>query len=337
MPTKPQNSNQLWESLEQAQTLPAPRVLRHLSGLLEPDLTRLAQLWHTLPNPLRLTLVQTLVEMSEADFELDFTGVFYLAMKDADAGVRAAAIDGLHEDEDPRLVPLLLTALTTDPAPEVRIAAAQTLAHFVLLGELDKLRPQPFELICQPLLAAHNDSNAPLELRRRALESLAYTALHNVPELIQAAITYPEEKMRVSAIFAMGRSADKRWAAPVQQALRHPNPEMRYEATRACGELELREAVPELVDLIKDVDSEVQTMALWALGQINSDLARRTLQHYSQSANEALRDAATDALGELDFLYGDITTFFGPPDAFDGESDLTWDDADAELTDDDNV
>jgi HEAT repeat protein len=116
--------------------------------------------------------------------------------------------------------------------------------------------------------------------------------------------------MRISAVFGMGRSADMRWANIVIAELFSVNPEMRYEAARACGELQLREAVPELEELADDIDREVQEAALWALGQIGGDEARKILNRYCLAGDEATRAAAAAALDELDFLHGDLSEFF---------------------------
>ncbi len=116
-----------------------------------------------------------------------------------------------------------------------------------------------------------------------------------------------EEKMRVSAIFAMGRSADPLWCEMVIAELDNPNPEMRYEAARACGELEASAALSALIYLIEaDPDPEVQGMAIWALGRIGGKEARRVLEACCEIENEALRQAAEEALDELDFLGGHL-------------------------------
>ena len=146
--------------------------------------------------------------------------------------------------------------------------------------------------------------------------------------MIAAAYAAPDRRLRTSAVLAMGRSADKRWAAIAQQELNSPFPEMRYEATRACGELGLVKAVPALVELTEDVNPKIQEIALWSLGQIGGDLAQRTLQRYTHADTETLRRAAREALEELEFFHGDLTTFFGPPTEFDGASDISWDEDD---------
>ncbi len=322
-------SDSLWQSLEALQHTPQTADLKQFSGLLAEDIQRLTAIWGTLPVDVRRGTVRAWNALAIEDFEMDFSAALRIAMRDEDAEVRATAIAGLDEDEDVRLIPQLSEVLEYDPAALVRAAAARTLAHFVLMGELDKILPHAFETVCTALLKAHNNLGEDLDVRRHALEALGYTNLHSTPTMIEAAYAHPAEKMRISAVLAMGRSADKRWAKIACQELLSPLPEMRYEATRACGELALPEAVPTLIELADDVNLDIQRMALWALGQIGGKQAQRTLEQYIDADNPVLRRAAHDALEELEFFHGDLGTFFGPPAEFDGASEESWAEADA--------
>jgi len=300
----------LLDELRESAEMPDPASLYYFSSLEAEDAARVRDVWPHLHIELRRRLITRLVELAEADFEVGFGAIFRLGLEDKDAKVRATAIEGLWEDEDVRLVPLLVTALRGDEAVTVRAAAATSLGRFILLGELEKIRPRPFALAYEALLAACQAADEHKEVRRRALESLAYISNDTVVELIREAYAAPEEKMQISAVFAMGRSADTRWAHQVRQELFSPNAALRYEAARACGELQLSEAVPELEELAGDVDPEVQEAALWALGQIGGDKAREILEHYCLAENEATRTAAEAALDELEFLYGSLSEFF---------------------------
>ncbi len=295
--------------------------LYELSGLEPAEVEEIRPVWHRLPVRTRRELLVTLVEVAESDFEADFGAVFRMALEDVDAEVRETAIEGLWEDEDIRLVPRLIACLQGDPAPNVRAAAATSLGRFILLGELQKIRPEPYREAYEALLTACRSPRETLEVRRRALESLAYVGEEEVSDLISQAYSHPEEKMRVSAVFAMGRSADERWAAHVMEELLSPSPEMRYEAARACGELGLEEAVSTLIELIDDVDAEVREAAIWALGQIGSEEARDALRRCVRTEDEAMRDAAREALREWEFLYGDLGTLLLPFDLFEDEDE----------------
>jgi HEAT repeat protein len=300
----------LLEALRKSAEMPAQALLYCLSNLEAKDAERVREVWPHRPVALRRRLITRLMELAEADFTLDFGAFFRLGLEDVDAEVRQISIEGLWEDQDVRLVPRLAAILQGDEAISVRAAAATSLGRFILLGELEKIRPQPRAAAFQALLAACQTPDEHVEVRRRAMESLAYVGDEAVVEMIMEAFTASEEKLRVSAVFSMGRSADTRWNHQVQQELFSPNPEMRYEAALACGELQLSEAVSRLEELAEDVDSEVQGAVLWALGQIGGDQARKILTYYCDAENEATRAAAETALEELEFLHGDLSELF---------------------------
>lgn len=300
----------LLEALCKSAEMPTQALLYCLSNLEAEDAERVREVWPHRPVALRRRLITRLMELAEADFTLDFGTVFRLGLEDRDAEVRITAIEGLWEDQDVRLVPRLAAILQEDEAVGVRAAAATSLGRFVLLGELEKIRPKPRAVAYQALLAACQAPDEHVEVQRRAMESLAYVGDEVVVETIGKAFAASEEKLRISAVFSMGRSADTRWNEQVQQELFSPNPEMRYEAALACGKLQLSEAVPKLEELAEDVDSEVQEAVLWALGQIGGDEARAILAHYCGAENEAMQFAAEAALEELEFLHGDLSELF---------------------------
>jgi len=301
---------ELLEKLRECETLTDSSGLHHLSGLEPEQVTQVREVWPHLSANVRCQVAARLVNLAEADFEMDFTDIFRLGLDDENSEVRRASIEGLWEDEDVRLIPLLIKRLTDEEASDVRAAAATSLGRFLLLGELEKIRPQPFNRAYHALLAVYQEENETVEVRRRALESLAYVGNETVTNLIHQAYLNPDEKMRISAVFAMGRSSDRRWARYVKRELFSPNPEFRYEAARACGELQLTEVVEDLEELADDVDSEVQEATLWALGQIGGNGARAILERYADSDNEATSAAAEAALNELEFLHGDLDDLF---------------------------
>ena len=278
----------------------------HLSALGPANADIVAGVWPRIAAGVRRQVVEYMVELAEADFEMDFSAVFRIALDDEDPEVRRAAVEGLWEDEDVRLVPHLAARLLEDEAAAVRAAAASSLGRFVLLGELNKIRPGPYAAAYDALLrccGCEEDS----EVWRRAIESLAYVNNAEVTALIERAYAASDERIRVSAIFAMGRSAHERWGDHIRQELFSPNPELRFEGARACGELSLGDAVLELEELVDDVDREVREAALWSLGQIGGDRAREVIERQCLSEDESTRRAADSALAELEFLSGELS------------------------------
>ncbi len=280
--------------------------------------------WPTIATQRRQEIMQALVELSEVNFEVYFTPVFKLGLSDPDPQVRATSINGLWEEKNLALMSRFVDLLRHDESPVVRAAAAIALGRFVYWGEveeIDSAKTKPATaILCQKIHQPDED----LEVRRRAVESIAYSSEDGVTKIIETAYYDEAEAMQASAVFAMGRSADNRWVARVMAELDNPSPIIRFEAARACGELEITKAVKKLAELIEDEsDLEIQEMSIWALGHIGGQAARQILEHYLDHKIEALATATAEALEDLN-LFGDSFPIFD----FDEADDLGADDED---------
>jgi HEAT repeat protein len=281
----------------------SPRHLYALSGISHQQLALLREVWPGIDVRRRRLLIRDLVELTERSFEVNFDPIFLVAMGDEDSEVRASAIEGLWENEDQALIGPLVHLLRVDEVAGVRATAAIALARFVLLGELEKIDRAPAMLAEQALLETLRNAEEGLEVRRRAVEAIAYSGEAGVREIIEAAYYDEDEKMQASALFAMGRSADPYWCKLLVNELENPNPELRFEAARACGELESSLAVSKLIEIsLVDPDREVQEAAVWALGRIGGREAREALEACYESDDEVLSQAAAEALDEMDLL-----------------------------------
>jgi len=314
----------LWHALEEGKHAPAAEQLWVLSGLLEGNIARVGKAWRGLSLEVRHELIRSLRRTASDDLAMDFSAVFRIGMEDPDAEIRAISIAGLGETDDVLLVPAFVRVLQNDPSETVRGAAAEALAKYVLLGELERMRRTLFDSAVLALRESHLDAAEAPAVRRRALEAIAYTEERGVPEMIADANRSADEAMRISAVLAMGRSANNKWANIVRRELSSPLPDMRLRAARAGGELQLAEAIDEIVDLADDVDQRVRAAALWALGQIGGRVAHRTLARYTGIEDEALRTTAEEALQELEFFSDDLSDFFGPPGGAGDEADNLW-------------
>jgi hypothetical protein len=262
--------------------------------------------WDTLPVETRRHLIQALAEFAEATFEVNFDAIFRIALEDADTEVRALAIDGLWENEDPDLIGPFLAMLRSDPSPRVRAAAATGLGRYVLAGELEKLS-QPVEArIMSELLTVCLLAGESIDVRRRAIESASYACTPEVLDMLEMAYYDEDEKMRLSAVMGMGRSCDQKWRPIILEELNSSSPAMRYEAAWASGELVLRQAVPILARLIHDPDRQVSNATIWALGQIGGPQAKQILTNAYDDADEDTEVALDDALAELALSEGEL-------------------------------
>jgi regulator of sigma E protease len=277
------------------------------SDLGRDDLAALEAAWPEAPVERRRSIMHDLGEIAEANFEVLFDPVFRLGLEDEDAEVRATAVANLWESEAPELIAPLLDLMLHDPALAVRTAAASALGRFVYLGEVEELPAAQARRVEDALLGVIGGDDD-LEVRRRALEAVSFSGRPEVGDLIEQAYASPDRPYRVSAVFAMGRSADPRWSERVLAELDSADPELRYEAARAAGELELQDAVPALQRLLEEGEVQVREAAIWSLGQVGGDQARESLLDLLQDAEDDERDFIEDALENLTF-HDDLLEF----------------------------
>lgn len=289
--------------------------------------------WPQLPVDLRRQIVHALNEIAMEDLQYSLGGFLRLLLRDSDAEVRRSAIEGLWEEDEANLAGPLLHLMQHDEEPEVQAAAAEVLGNYVLAGELDELEPALAMRIEQALLETVEDKTQPLIVQCRALESLAYSSENGLRQLIEDAYYSQYDEMRISALRAMGRSADTHWRSLASAELQSPEPELRAEAAIACGELETKSAVPDLIDLLADEESIVRHSAILALGRIGGNSARQALRAIAANGEDDDAETAELALEELLFNQDikDIDLF----DEADEETEAALEDAfDQELSDD---
>jgi HEAT repeat protein len=123
--------------------------------------------------------------------------------------------------------------------------------------------------------------------------------------LIENALNSSDQVWQVSALIAMGRSANDFWRPQVMSMLKHTSPLIRTEAARAAGELVIEEARASLFDLVDDTAEETSTAALWALSQIGGKEVRKILQDRLNAAEDDSEVSFLEsALENLDFMDG---------------------------------
>lgn len=280
----------------------AMRDLKPLSGLGREERVDFWPAWVAITPRRRAEIARSMVELAEDDIELDFATAQIWLLDDDNSEVRASAIEGLWENTSTTLLHQLLRLMRSDPAPAVRAAATISLSRFAYQAELDELDTRDSQALRDGLLALIRDVSQPLEVRRRALESAGYFgSIDEIQRQIELAYASDEQLLRESALVAMGRSMLERWLPAIDHELSSQSPALRYEAARAAGEMgaDARTLLPKLAPLLNDHDSEVALAAIWALGQVGGDAAKRVLQQVRKSADETRRQAAADALDEL--------------------------------------
>ncbi|MEZ4666951.1 MAG: HEAT repeat domain-containing protein [Anaerolineae bacterium] len=281
-----------------------------LSGIGSADIRKLVPVWKNLEADFRQKLLKELAETSETNYEFDYNELAILALDDSNPAIRASAIGLLWHDNSLAVLSRLIDLAENDESSAVRAAAASDLGRFILLGEYEEIPESSAVRAQDAVVGLLTDESEDVEVRRRALEAISNSSHEIVSSAIEEAYISDDRLMRVSSIFAMGRSYDQRWHDTVLRELHSDDPEIRYEAARAAGELELEEATSVLGQLAVLDDRDTKMVAIWALGEIGGQLALRILNGLAEDAEDAndddLYEAIEDAIGYATMVGSDF-------------------------------
>jgi HEAT repeat protein len=299
--TKPIPFTKLIEALLDESTPFSPRFLNRLSDLDPEDTSVLKETWSKVSLRRRQALLEDLEEIRLADDLLCFEEVGRIGLKDDEPGVRRRAIQILREYELVDLLPTFVDMSEHDPDAEVRAASAAALATYIYMGEVEDISPKKLQQVEECLLRLISSSDTTL-VRRRAVEALGFSSRKEVVGLIDQAYVSPDMDWLVTALYAMGRSANPRWNLRVLKMLTHKRPAVRAEAASAAGELEIKAATPILLELLEDVDLDVRMASIWALSQVGGEGVRSTLENMLEETDDDDEANQIDnALENLDF------------------------------------
>lgn len=299
------------EELKDASSQLSAASLQHLDGISREEASALRRTWHDVDVDRRRQVVRQLAVLAEDNVELDFGAALFVALEDEDAEVRREAIKGLWEYEGRDLIGPLLRLLEKDEEQEVRAEAALALGRYVLRWELGSLGERHARRVEAGLRQSLEDDLEEDEVRARALESIGAAPREWVRDAIGAAYEGESERLRVSALHAMGRSCEARWLPVLVEELSSPEPEMRYEAALALGSLADRGTAMELAPLLYDEDREVREAAIAALGQIGGSEAKQLLRSVARDATPGIQEAASAALTEASFADDPLSMEYG--------------------------
>ena len=276
--------------------------LAALSDMPSADIKNFRQVWKTIETKRRREIIIRLNELASDSVELNFDNIFLSCFRDQDADVRSESINGLWENEEPALIPLLIELLNSDPSEKVQATAALALGRFALMAEIGSIAPKYAIQVGQVLLAVTADTNKSIEVRRRALEAVSPLSTEQVKTAIKTAYESRDERLKISAIYAMGKNCDARWLPFILKELKNSDAEIRYEAVTACGGVGDEDIMQYLLPVAHDEDIDVQLAVIQALGKIGGNEAKLFLKKNANDPNEAVKDAIKTALNEISIL-----------------------------------
>ena len=289
-------------------TVPTDSSLAELSELDSDEMSLLVQSWNNISRERRLYIVRRLTELADRDVSLNFHSIMKYCLTDPDVEIRKAAIRGLWEYEEPSLIESLIDLLENDTFEAVQVEAVLALGRFAILAEHGTIDPEHGPRVACALLTVSKDFSRSIEVRQQALESVASLSLSEVSEAIEDAYHCSDERLKTSALRAMGVSCDPSWMNTLVGELGSTDADMRHEAVEALGRIEEEDAVPHLAELIYDKDIEVRLATIMALGSIGGTEATECLKQCLDDPDEIVSQTAEDVLKEMSGN-DDITSF----------------------------
>lgn len=307
-------------------------LLYRLSDLTPQEMERFTARLASVDGERRSIIARHMADIAEENYLVDFSPIFAHLLNDVDSAVRLAALDGVWDSTDSRLIAPITELMRHDPEIEVRAAAARALAHFVMMsewGEIDESLSLP---IVESLLAEHEQADRHSDLKRATLEAMAAGNHPRIAACISAAYESHLADLQLSALFAMGNTADARWLPIVLDEMESPIAEMRSEAARASGAIGSSDAIPHLTNLLLDEDLDVCLSAVIALGQIGGEQAVEVLSRAAEDPDyEELHEAIDQVLDEMDWAGGEFDLLRFSESEFDDEDDLLDDEDDLDV------
>ncbi|VAW43603.1 hypothetical protein MNBD_CHLOROFLEXI01-3992 [hydrothermal vent metagenome] len=271
-----------------------------------------------LPDERRQVIVRHLADISEDNFVVDFSPIFVHCLADGMPDVRRAALDGLWDSTDLKLIPTMTQLMQSDADGEVRTAAAAALGHYLLLAEWGQLPEHILPSLVETMLTEYDNVETAVSIRRVLLEAVGASSHPRVNTLIEEAYENSDPAMQLSAVFAMGSSADRRWSGTILDEMESPYEEMQAEAARAAGTIGSSDFVPLLAELAYDADLTIRIAAIVSLGQIGGDEVQHLLGNMLDDSEvqeqDQVLETVEDALEESTSLAGDINFADSPFD-----------------------
>jgi len=163
-------------------------------------------------------------------------------------------------------------------------------------GEGDILTEEIFNEIQETFRTLYYDSDTPKLVRRRILEGSVRAPMDWHKEAVEEAYSNDDIEWRLTAVCCMGYI--KGFEDKILESLKSENPDIHYEAVQSTGNWGIKEAWPDIKELLlrQDIDKWLLIAAIQAAATVNPEESVEILMEFEDSEDEDIADAAEDAL-----------------------------------------
>ncbi len=240
------------------------------------------------------------------------------ALRDPDGEVRLRALEEAVDEADDELAEEMIRLLLEDPDEEVRARVPIALGPTLELcwDELDEEGRLPpisdwnlnpltqgvYDRLVETLRRVYLDGAAPELVRRRVLEGAVRSPLPWQEKATAAAFRSENELWRITAVFCMGHLSG--FDDQIVEAFDSGSEAVRYEAIRAAGLRGIQRLARPLLALAEDPEADVdeRVAAIGALPALEHPRATDLLDELCADPDEAIAEAAEEALDELSMM-----------------------------------
>jgi hypothetical protein len=152
-----------------------------------------------------------------------------------------------------------------------------------------------FEDLKNKLRLVYEDTNAPKLVRRRALEAGVRAQEEWQKDAIREAWASSDRDWKLTAVFGMAHI--RGFDAEILEALKSSDEELLYEAIRAAGNFEVKEAWPQIQAIIRSrTKKPMRLVAIGAAATLCPRSELELLHDLADSEDEDIAEAAEEAL-----------------------------------------
>ncbi|MBQ6509690.1 MAG: HEAT repeat domain-containing protein [Flexilinea sp.] len=226
------------------------------------------------------------------NFIYDFSPIAMIGLDDPDGEVRRASINILGLEDSREIGSRMLDLALNDPYEEAQIAAIRVLGEYMYEADIENAIPVSKKKL-RETLAALLDSEKKA-VRRAAVVAYALSNDERVRTIISGYLAGNDPEELNAALTAVHLSMSEEWNDSVLELISHDDDDVRCSAFRTAGTLQLKEALPELYEVIADFD-RVPPHVLLAAAEAVAEIG------YEDSLDvlETLGEAAVDLDHEI--------------------------------------
>ena len=277
---------------------------RQLSDLTPAKAAQVREVLQELSEEKRLQFFQAMDSSAEEELIYDFTPIAMLGIDDPDAAIRTAALNVLYWEDTEQIGKIMLEKAASDPDENVRIAAIKTLGQYMLEHHMENDIPVDPAKLKETLSALLDNPSA--AVRREAVASYALSGDKRVKEIISGYFAGNDRDELMTALQAVSLSLLEDWNDVIMELISSENEDIRQAAIHTAGELQLKEALPVMYEIIANFDHvspELLLETVSAVSEIGHSGSLEVLEVLGEAAvdmDEEITDQIDDAIMMLD-------------------------------------